>query len=829
VLVHLLERLLPGRDDVRPAAAAVSQGLIEARLARFGPDAVPLNIPVGPGGVVSHGVGPKGMEPALLTAARAAAEDAVAAARAEAAEAAAAAAAGAEGAHGGGGADPHGPEAVAAHAAAARKVRGQTPAAPGAANGAPAAADGAPQAQAQAQAEAQAQAALPYGLIASPAAYSEDWDAAAQLQATAELMGLFDALAAPRSAAKRVAWTKRSYVAPPHPNAIATKPAAGHLATVVLACVWLAQQQLGGGVTEAALRYLLQKRREAGVTVGRKGGGRKAGGGKGGRPPLAGEVALVDALETLPEVLAGLVASGRLSSGPCAWPGLGATYAPAAPPPSPHAVKAALRRAGDADAAAVVVEDAVHSLCAAPGVSGADVVAFCRGFDGPLSRQLPVGAPDAAARTAAAIACAAPSELTHTRLTHEAWGRASLDPSMVGRFFAGRAPAPAAVADSVAALIASAPPETGGKRAYKAAAAAHRSALKALAPPLPIAPGFAFGVDKKKKGGGSGGDAEGEEADEEEEDAGLGSGDGSGSGSEDDAGAAEAPAAAAKAAKQPAAASGGSGGGAPLAVFEDRGGSAWSLGGGKGGAAVAVAAAVAAPAAAAAKPAAATKPAQAKQEAAEDSSSSGDGDSDSGSESDSSSDSDSSSEDAVAAAPAPAAAGGRRLAGAEALYAAMLARVSEAAVSEAAAATSRSALHGEVAAFAAAAAPRPHELTLLRTALAELNAAARALWPAARVLLFGSQAGGLSLPGSDLDLVVLVPGGPVARPADGFGARQRPEVLRRLQALRKELRRRGLLFPGDPVNVIQARVRTAGFELKGRGLEERFQAGRRQA
>jgi hypothetical protein len=82
VLVHLLERLLPGRDDVRPAAAAVSQGLIEARLARFGPDAVPLNIPVGPGGVVSHGVESEGVEPALLKAARAAAKEAVEAAHA---------------------------------------------------------------------------------------------------------------------------------------------------------------------------------------------------------------------------------------------------------------------------------------------------------------------------------------------------------------------------------------------------------------------------------------------------------------------------------------------------------------------------------------------------------------------------------------------------------------------------------------------------------------------------------------------------------------------------------------------------------------------------
>jgi hypothetical protein len=82
VLVHLLQRLLPGRPDVRPAVAAVSQGLVHARLARFGPGAAPLNIPISPSGQVIHGVGPGGLEPGLGAVVAAAAAEAPAVARA---------------------------------------------------------------------------------------------------------------------------------------------------------------------------------------------------------------------------------------------------------------------------------------------------------------------------------------------------------------------------------------------------------------------------------------------------------------------------------------------------------------------------------------------------------------------------------------------------------------------------------------------------------------------------------------------------------------------------------------------------------------------------
>ena len=54
----------------------------------------------------------------------------------------------------------------------------------------------------------------------------------------------------------------------------------------------------------------------------------------------------------------------------------------------------------------------------------------------------------------------------------------------------------------------------------------------------------------------------------------------------------------------------------------------------------------------------------------------------------------------------------------------------------------------------------------------EVDAAARSLWPQARVVLFGSQATGLALPGADLDIVVLGVGPTLTRAGTGFTAAQ---------------------------------------------------------
>ncbi|GFR51554.1 hypothetical protein Agub_g13973, partial [Astrephomene gubernaculifera] len=67
------------------------------------------------------------------------------------------------------------------------------------------------------------------------------------------------------------------------------------------------------------------------------------------------------------------------------------------------------------------------------------------------------------------------------------------------------------------------------------------------------------------------------------------------------------------------------------------------------------------------------------------------------------------------------------------------------------------------------------------------------IWPTARVVLFGSQAAGLALPGSDLDLVVLGVMPHLATPAEGFGAPARNTAANLLETLARRLRAAGLI------------------------------------
>lgn len=83
-----------------------------------------------------------------------------------------------------------------------------------------------------------------------------------------------------------------------------------------------------------------------------------------------------------------------------------------------------------------------------------------------------------------------------------------------------------------------------------------------------------------------------------------------------------------------------------------------------------------------------------------------------------------------------------------------------------------SALHGEVLRFAEAAAPTAEEAALVREALWNVGAAAAALWPGSRTVLFGSQATGLALPGSDLDVVVLGVSQHLTRAGSGYTREQ---------------------------------------------------------
>ena len=71
----------------------------------------------------------------------------------------------------------------------------------------------------------------------------------------------------------------------------------------------------------------------------------------------------------------------------------------------------------------------------------------------------------------------------------------------------------------------------------------------------------------------------------------------------------------------------------------------------------------------------------------------------------------------------------------------------------------------------------------MRAAVLAVNEAARALWPHSRVALFGSQATGLALPGSDLDVVVLGVGATLARAGSGFTPVQRKQLGELLEDL----------------------------------------------
>ena len=71
----------------------------------------------------------------------------------------------------------------------------------------------------------------------------------------------------------------------------------------------------------------------------------------------------------------------------------------------------------------------------------------------------------------------------------------------------------------------------------------------------------------------------------------------------------------------------------------------------------------------------------------------------------------------------------------------------------------------------------------MQQAVLAIDATARALWPAARVALFGSQATGLALPGSDMDIVVLGVGPTLALAGSGFTQVQRKQLSEHLEDL----------------------------------------------
>ncbi|GIL59507.1 hypothetical protein Vafri_14274 [Volvox africanus] len=112
-------------------------------------------------------------------------------------------------------------------------------------------------------------------------------------------------------------------------------------------------------------------------------------------------------------------------------------------------------------------------------------------------------------------------------------------------------------------------------------------------------------------------------------------------------------------------------------------------------------------------------------------------------------------------------------------------------------------LHDEIVAFARDSAPREEELTALTRGLAAIQRVVEEIWPDARVVLFGSQAAGLALPSSDVDLVVMGAGRSISNPANVSNNSERTRVARQLDELAVKLKRAGFIRKYE---LIHARV-----------------------
>ena len=112
-------------------------------------------------------------------------------------------------------------------------------------------------------------------------------------------------------------------------------------------------------------------------------------------------------------------------------------------------------------------------------------------------------------------------------------------------------------------------------------------------------------------------------------------------------------------------------------------------------------------------------------------------------------------------------------------------------------------LHTEVEKFASRARPTRSETEVVARTLRSIKDAVCSLWPHATTCLFGSQASGLALPGSDLDVVILGVVEDLATPGAGFGKRGKSNAVDHLKKLANLLRKHRLV---KGLKVIQARV-----------------------
>eukprot|EP00884_Botryococcus_braunii_P007183 jgi/Botrbrau1/16466/Bobra.0142s0060.2 len=130
----------------------------------------------------------------------------------------------------------------------------------------------------------------------------------------------------------------------------------------------------------------------------------------------------------------------------------------------------------------------------------------------------------------------------------------------------------------------------------------------------------------------------------------------------------------------------------------------------------------------------------------------------------------------------------------------------------------RSRLHSEIVRFAGACSLSSNDQTAISQAMDAVCSIVRYIWPRAAVHLFGSQATGLALPGSDLDVVVLGASPLLQNAAQGFSKEVRDEIAGRLRILLRHMRasrlvRKAIVIGRAKVPIIKATLEPAGLQM----------------
>lgn len=126
-------------------------------------------------------------------------------------------------------------------------------------------------------------------------------------------------------------------------------------------------------------------------------------------------------------------------------------------------------------------------------------------------------------------------------------------------------------------------------------------------------------------------------------------------------------------------------------------------------------------------------------------------------------------------------------------------------------------LHHEIINFALACFPSRDESEAVETVIKTVRAAIKRVLPGATAALFGSKASGLSLPASDIDIVVLGSGHEIFAPRELFSKNQKRDVVQKLREIRHCLarftRKRGKVIEAR-IPILRAEVDSLGWTFK---------------